>query len=82
MFAILPNRLPLGKLAGFFFVPQRGIKLASYRAAERHPSLVSSLTTWRARRAAERELETLSDRALADIGLTRADIPRITAEIH
>jgi uncharacterized protein YjiS (DUF1127 family) len=46
-------------------------------SAERHASLLNSLRNWRERRAAAAELSSLSDRSLADIGLTRGDIPRV-----
>ena len=46
-------------------------------AAERRSTLLDGLRRWRERRAAEDELNSLSDRSLADIGLTREDIPRI-----
>lgn len=37
--------------------------------------LGQALGDWNARRAAEAELRSLNDRQLADLGLTRADIP-------
>jgi uncharacterized protein YjiS (DUF1127 family) len=45
-------------------------------AAERNASLLENFRSWRERRAAEAELNALSDRSLADIGLRREDIPR------
>jgi uncharacterized protein YjiS (DUF1127 family) len=46
-------------------------------AAERNVSLLENFRSWRERRAAEAELNALSDRNLADIGLRREDIPRV-----
>jgi uncharacterized protein YjiS (DUF1127 family) len=40
-------------------------------------NFVGYLQNWRRYGAAVRELSNLSDRELADIGVTRADIPRI-----
>jgi uncharacterized protein YjiS (DUF1127 family) len=49
--------------------------------AETHPSIFASLASqfnvWRERRAAVNELGGLSDRELADIGLTRQQIPEV-----
>jgi uncharacterized protein YjiS (DUF1127 family) len=69
MTTITHNHSLLGKLGAFFFVPQ-----AQYIKAERHNSLVDGFKAWRERRAAIAELQRLSDRNLADIGLTRASI--------
>jgi uncharacterized protein YjiS (DUF1127 family) len=49
--------------------------------AKTHPGifseLVSRFNAWRAERSAAHELFGLSDRELADIGLTRQDIPTV-----
>jgi uncharacterized protein YjiS (DUF1127 family) len=42
--------------------------------APRHKSLLDGFSSWRARRAAEEELSSLSDRELADIGVNRENI--------
>ena len=39
--------------------------------------LVGRFENWRARERAYRELASLDDRSLADIGLTRSDIPHV-----
>jgi uncharacterized protein YjiS (DUF1127 family) len=38
---------------------------------------ISALAEWRHRQETLREMEMLSDHELADIGLTRADLPRV-----
>jgi uncharacterized protein YjiS (DUF1127 family) len=43
-------------------------------------SIIRLINTWRRYAASLRELSELGDRELADIGLTRADIPRIAWE--
>jgi uncharacterized protein YjiS (DUF1127 family) len=43
-------------------------------------SLVRLLSAWKRSEAIRRELAHLSDRELADIGITRSDIDRIVAE--
>lgn len=60
----------LGKFGDLLFARQSPMV-----AAERHKGLLASLAAWRARRAAKAELSSLSDRELADIGITRQDIP-------
>ncbi len=40
-------------------------------------SAVNTATQWREARRTERLLSELTDRELADVGLTRADIPRV-----
>ena len=42
------------------------------RRARPWPALVATLALWRQRRRTRHQLSTLDDRALADIGLTRA----------
>jgi uncharacterized protein YjiS (DUF1127 family) len=63
------NQTILGKFSELMFARQP--RLAT---AERHQSLRASFNNWRARRAAKAELSRLSDRELADIGVTRQDI--------
>jgi uncharacterized protein YjiS (DUF1127 family) len=60
----------LGKFGALLFA--RSTPLV---AAERHPSLLAQFKAWRSRQAALAELSGLSDRELADIGLTRQEIP-------
>jgi uncharacterized protein YjiS (DUF1127 family) len=43
-------------------------------------SIVDYLHAWKRYGAAVRELSTLNDRELADIGITRSDIPRLAWE--
>ena len=40
-------------------------------------AIVNFLRAWRRYNASQRELTQLGDRELADIGITRSDIPRI-----
>jgi len=82
MSATIQDRGPLGKLASVFFAPQRGYKIARYRTAERHSSLKAGFAIWRARRAVEAELESLSDRELDDIGIARCEIWRVAQGAH
>jgi uncharacterized protein YjiS (DUF1127 family) len=63
------NQPRLGKFGELLFTRQ-----TPQVEAERHKSLLGSFKAWRKRRAAEAELSNLSDRGLADIGLTREDI--------
>lgn len=69
MSSSIPNRSPLGKLGEFVFTRQSAI-----RKAPTHPSLLGRFNSWRAKVAARDELDNLSDRELADIGLTRIQI--------
>ena len=43
-------------------------------------SIVRHYEAWRRHEAARRELSQLTDRELADIGITRSDIERIASE--
>ena len=72
MSSTIQNHSTLSKFGSLIFARQ-----TPYAAAERHPSLLNSLRSWRERRATTAELSALSDRNLADIGLTRADIPAV-----
>jgi len=69
MFSTIHNPTTLGKLGAFVFARQ-----APIMDAERHDTLVNRFRAWRERRAAAAELSQLSDRCLADIGLTRQGI--------
>jgi uncharacterized protein YjiS (DUF1127 family) len=66
------NQATLSKFGSLVFARQTPLV-----AAERHASLLNAVRGWRERRLALRELSALSDRNLADIGLTRGDIPRV-----
>jgi uncharacterized protein YjiS (DUF1127 family) len=70
MSSTIRNQTNLSKVGSLVFARQ-----TPYVAAERHAALLTKLRDWRARRAAAEELNALSDRSLADIGLTRDDIP-------
>jgi uncharacterized protein YjiS (DUF1127 family) len=69
MSSTIRNQATLSRIGSLVFTRQTPLF-----AAERHPSL----RNWRARRAAAAELDALSDRNLADIGVSRDDIPAIT----
>jgi uncharacterized protein YjiS (DUF1127 family) len=68
--------LSLGKFGSLFFTRQTPL-----RGAATHPSIFSNLAAgfkaWREQREAAAELSRLSDRELADIGLTRQQIPAV-----
>ena len=66
------NSFSLGKVGSLLFVRQTPMF-----AAKRHPTLLGSLKAWRERRAAKAELASLSDRELADIGISRQDISSV-----
>jgi uncharacterized protein YjiS (DUF1127 family) len=66
----ISDQLSLGKVGAMFFARQSPVV-----EADRHPNLLQQFSDWRKRRAAESELSSLSDRELADIGLTRQQIP-------
>ncbi|WP_297490324.1 DUF1127 domain-containing protein [Acidocella sp.] len=72
MSSTIKNHATLSKIGSLVFVRQ-----TPALAAEHHNSLLKSLRNWRERRAAAAELNALSDRNLADIGLSRADIPAV-----
>ncbi len=63
----IPSTSPLGKLTDMF-----STRTSAERAAT--PSLAARLAAWRRQREAEAELARLSDRELADIGITRQSI--------
>ncbi len=66
------NQLSLSKLNKLLFARQTPVA-----SAPTHRSIRHWFADWRRRRQAAAELAGLSDRALADIGLTRQDIPVI-----
>jgi uncharacterized protein YjiS (DUF1127 family) len=68
----ISNHFSLGKLGELLFVRQTPAV-----AAETHKGLTGWLAEWRNRRSATAELSNLSDRDLADIGLTRQEIPAV-----
>ena len=72
MSSTIRNQANLSKIGSLGFAPQ-----TPRMAAERHASLLNKLRDWHAKRAAEDELNALSDRSLEDIGLSRADIPSV-----
>ncbi|WP_298283412.1 DUF1127 domain-containing protein [Acidocella sp.] len=60
------------KFGGLFFVPQ-ALRSGSPLRVE----LANAFRRWRERRSAIAELDSLSERELADIGLSRADLPAL-----
>jgi uncharacterized protein YjiS (DUF1127 family) len=68
--------LSLGKFGNLFFTRQ-----PAFAGAETHSSVFSAIVglfqAWRAQRAAGLELAGLSDRELADIGVSRQNIPTL-----
>ncbi len=75
MSSTFQNQTNLSRIGSLIFARQ-----TPRLEAERHPSLLSSLQRWRARRAAAAELNALSDRSLEDIGLRREDIQSVTTD--
>lgn len=69
MTTTIKNHSTLGKFGDLLFTRQ-----TPYVAAERHKGLLDSFKAWRKRREAEAELGSLSDRELADIGVSREGI--------
>jgi len=72
MASTIHNHFSLGKISDLLFVRQTPAV-----AAETHKGFTGWLTEWRDRRNATAELSRLSDRDLADIGLTRQEIPAV-----
>jgi uncharacterized protein YjiS (DUF1127 family) len=66
------NQFSLGKFGAMLFARQTPMV-----AAERHQGILASINAWRERRAASNELSRLSDRELADIGVSRQEIPEV-----
>ena len=71
------SAMSLGKFGDLIFTRQRPVS-----GANTHRSIFSAvlgrLQNWRAERAASAELAGLSDRALADIGISREQIASLT----
>ena len=65
------NHFSLGKFGALLFTRQPG-----FPEAPEHKGVFAALAEWRRRRRAAAELSGLSDRDLADIGLTRQEIPQ------
>lgn len=55
-------------------------RFAGERVATMFTSIVHLYQAWRRHEAVRRELSHLTDRELADIGITRSDIERIASE--
>jgi uncharacterized protein YjiS (DUF1127 family) len=68
------NHSTLGKFGAMLFARQTPVA-----GAPTHQGLFAQFSAWRNRRAATRELSNLSDRELADIGLTRQEISAAVA---
>ncbi|WP_297370212.1 DUF1127 domain-containing protein [Acidocella sp.] len=66
------NHGAFAKFGALFFAHQ-----AARTGAPRHYGLLNAFRRWRERRSAMAELASLSDRELADIGLTRDDLPAL-----
>jgi uncharacterized protein YjiS (DUF1127 family) len=72
----ISNHSSFSKLGAFIFARQ-----PRYLQAETHESLFERFAAWRERRAAEAELARMSDRELADIGVSRQGI-RAAVRVH
>jgi len=71
------NHFSLGKFGAMLFARQTPMV-----GAERHKGLFEQFNDWREHRAATRELSGLSDRELADIGLTRQEISAAVGRVQ
>ena len=71
MSSSIHDRLSLSKLGAMVRPRQQSSRRTS------QPILTQAFLAWRERRAAAAELYAMSDRNLADIGLTRQDIPAV-----
>jgi len=70
------NPLSLGKFGNLLFARQTPV-LGTATHKSIFASLSARLGAWRERRAAAAELAGLSDRELADIGVSRQEIPQV-----
>ena len=57
--------------------PATIVKAPGHGIGQLFGKLVAAFAEWRRREATLREMEMLTERELADIGLTRADLPRV-----
>ncbi len=57
--------------------PGASVRPAGWRIAAALASLLRAVTTWFEKQGTLAEMQQMSDRELADIGLTRSDLPRI-----
>ena len=57
--------------------PAADVKTETFSIGEWLISAVAAFASWRRRQAVLHEMDLMSDRELADIGLTRADLPRV-----
>jgi uncharacterized protein YjiS (DUF1127 family) len=75
---------PVAAQHGTLSIEQLDGPLAPEQAKERASimlvAILNFLQSWRRYNASLRELSQLGDRELADIGLTRSDIPRVAWE--
>jgi uncharacterized protein YjiS (DUF1127 family) len=71
------NHFSLGKFGALLFARQTPMV-----GAERHKGIFEQFSEWREHRAATRELSGLSDRELADIGLTRQEISAAVGRVQ
>ncbi len=65
------------RLSGLLFTRPVFKRQAGYANAPRHKSVLGAFAEWRRRRHAATELNSLSDRELADIGVSRQEIPDV-----
>jgi uncharacterized protein YjiS (DUF1127 family) len=57
--------------------PARVVVVPSLGIGQWLSRFMAAIAGWHRQQAVMREMETLTDRELADIGLTRADLPRV-----
>ena len=73
-------RNPFSGDCGIYISHSRSILTIMEMTMSMFPSIVRLYQAWRRHDAARRELAQLTDRELADIGITRSDIERIASE--
>jgi uncharacterized protein YjiS (DUF1127 family) len=76
-------RNPFSGDRGIYTSDKRSILTIMEMTMSMFPSIVRLYQAWRRHEAVRRELSQLTDRELADIGVTRSDIERIASgEAH